>query len=298
MKNRQRAKLDSYQRITDFNSKNAANLATIQEYALERQTFDTNVEAIKNGGVVQVTSSVPLSDTAADLKEKMVQLVYSFILRGSVKAKQAGDITLGEQLGRTLSYIRSTTKTESISRSKSLRDLLNDNLGILTNISITDISNINQAITAYDSAKDKPVETRQQKKASGTDILPTAFAAADEAVDNMHSLIRSYFITDNPVLVDEFELAMNVIDTGIRHTSCNITVMADESGNALPGITLTDTSNGKTYISDDEGMIHIATHKSGHFNFTITATGRQTVSLGVDIKRGTQNDFSVRLKLG
>jgi hypothetical protein len=46
MTNSQRAKLDSYNRVKDFNTKYATQIATIPEYALEKTAFEDAVESI------------------------------------------------------------------------------------------------------------------------------------------------------------------------------------------------------------------------------------------------------------
>jgi hypothetical protein len=297
MINRQRAKYDAYQRVADFNQNNSADTATIVEYAAEQLVLTDSIAHILNAGVIQQLTSTPDTETATDSKGELALTINQFTLRGMVKARQLGNTTLSAQLDQPVTYVSKATKSEAIHRATSLRNLLNDNLGTLTNISAADIATMDTAIAAYDNLKNQPIETRQTKKSSGTDVLPAAFAAADVAIANMYALLRSYFLSSKPALVDEFSLAMEIIDTGIRHNVSEFTILADETGNTLAGATLTDAGNNNNYTADENGLVHIDKHQSGHFNFTISASGRQTVSFGADIKKGTLSSFTVRLKL-
>jgi len=90
-------------------------------------------------------------------------------------------------------------------------------------------------------------------------------------------------------------LAKQILNTGIRHTSVDFTV-TDEFGNIISKSTAKDMKNGKVYGADDEGNISVPKHKAGHFHFTISAAGYADIDLGVDVKQGMSNEFSVKMK--
>jgi len=296
MNNRQRAKLDSYNRITNFNTTNQTDIATIAEYALEKGAFDNALASINNAAGTQAMltgSKITPVDTA---KEQMASAVIKLALRGMVKAKQMGEIELANELNEPLTFIMAATKTLAIQRARNLRNVMNDRLFVLTNITSNDIATVDATIASYNDLKDQPIEARQHKKATGTDILPAAYNAADEAVSNMYSLLQSYFSESKPELVNEFSLAMEIIGTGLRHNTVDFIILADETGNTLANAIVTDESNGKSYTTDNDGLAHVGKHRSGNYSFSITATGRQTINFSADIHRGTNNAYTVRLK--
>jgi hypothetical protein len=172
---------------------------------------------------------------------------------------------------------------------------MNDNLTVLTNIQPEDIMAIDTAINAYTGIMNKPVIGIQQRKSQGTDVLPALFKQADKLLDHMFRLVKSYFFRTKPAMVNEMALAMQIINTGIRHTLVNITILAAEDNAALEDATALDNSNGKTYESDHTGLVHIDRHESGHNTFTLSAPGRQVVTVGMDIKRATDNALTVKL---
>jgi hypothetical protein len=295
MKNLERSKLDSYDRIGLFNLKHATELATIPDYPGEKMKFDTIVASIIGAGLVQEDDTSGNTKTSAFTKNAMALMVIKFAKRGVVKARNANNLVLAEELDQPITYILKATKTEAVQRAKDMRNAMNSNLTILTNITAANITLIDNAITAYDSVKDNPTVAKQIKKAQGTMVLSPNYALADVAVENMYNLVWSYFEDIKPTIVDELNLARQILNTGIRHTAVIIHV-TDEAGKIIPPATVKDLTNSKDYISDDKSNeIHIAKHKHGHFHFVISAPGYVEVNLGLDVKQGMSNEFTVKL---
>jgi len=63
----------------------------------------------------------------------------------------------------------------------------------------------------------------------------------------------------------------------------------------LPAQLVVDNNNDNNYNTDEEGNVHIANHRSGHYTFTVSASGKQTVVFAADIQRGSANMFTVKL---
>lgn len=298
MNNVQRAKLDSYGRVVDFETKFATELTTIDEYAEEQTIFDTSYGKIK-AAVMNQQAKAGASNEAVELAKKaMASVTIKYALRGKVKAKQIGNTTVANKLDIAESTILRATKTEAVEIAAEIKTVLNDNIAALTNITAGNITEIGGKITAYDEMKDDPIESVQTKKATGTDILPEEFDKADEANENKLGLVQSYFGESNPTMVDEMELALKIINTGIRHTPVDIKVVADESGLPIVGASVTDYSTNKTYVADDDGIVHIGTHRAGKLKFAAVAAGRVKVSIDATVVRGTDNNFTIRMVAG
>ena len=295
MNNLERAKLDSYDRIGQFNLKHTSDLATITDYAGEKTKFDTLVAAIIAAGLVQEDDASGNTKTSVFTKKAMAQVVIKFAKRGVVKARNANNLVLAEELDQPITYIMKATKTEAVQRAKDMRNAMNNNLITLTNITAANITQIDSAITAYDNVKDNPTIARQIKKAQGTLVLPPNYALTDVVVENMFNLVYSYFDDVKPAMVDELSLARQILNTGIRHTSVMVKVV-DEAGKIIPPASIKDVSNGKIYTAEDKtDMVHVAKHKAGHFHFTISAPGYVEVDLEVDVKQGMSNEYTVKL---
>ncbi|HRH49449.1 MAG TPA: carboxypeptidase-like regulatory domain-containing protein [Panacibacter sp.] len=292
MDNEQRAKLDSYNRISDFNETYAADIATIEGYDLEKTAFDGAVEIINKAGQAQAAKTGASKPAVSTEKAAMAETVSKYSMRGMVKARQTGNLTLASELDEPESYILFAPKTIAVQRAKELRDLMNDNLVTLTTITAANITEMTDAINAYDKIKDEPIESIQTKKVKGTDVLPPQFTIADGAITNMLALTVSYFGKDSEI-ARAFKKAMENINTGIRHTSILFTIV-DAANAPVTDATVAEV-DGKSYATDEDGEVLIDSHRNGTFHFEISAPGKQTVKLSAKIKRGEENDFTVKL---
>jgi hypothetical protein len=296
MNNTQRSKLDSDDRINEFNIKYANELASVPGYAGEQAKFETNVTEIKKSAAAQ--EQVPKGNkTASELaKALMSDLVIKYSLRAAVKARVTGNSALAKQLEVPYSYIYRAPKTTALQRAKNTRDAINNNLTLFTDVTPANIAEIDNSITTYETIKDSPTQATQTKKATGTDPLPDYFKHAGEALDNMYDLVLSYFSDTNPVMVNEMTLARQILNTGIRTTGVTFKTIADENNEIILNASVTDMSNDKVYTANDYGLIHIDKHRAGHFRFTVEAPDRIKVDFSAGIKQGMNNEFNINLQ--
>ena len=172
MNNIQRAKLDTCNRVKEYNTKYATNLATITEYATEKTAFDNAYTIINNATQVQARTTGATTDAVEKAKQTMVNTTVKFALRAAVKAKQLGNLTLANHLNHPITYFSNATKTLAVQRAKEIKQQLTNNLATLTNITAANITDITNAINNYDTIKDSPILDNQAKTASGTNALP------------------------------------------------------------------------------------------------------------------------------
>jgi hypothetical protein len=284
MTNTQRAKLDTSNRVVFYNSKYAAELAAIEEYANEQSAFKAALTIINNAAQVQSGTAGTSKDAADATKETMAKLVTKYALRGLVKAKQLGNLTLANHLDHPVTYISQAPKTLAVQRANDITAQMNTNMATLTNITAANITEITTAIAMYDAAKDHPIIDKQDKAASGTNALPNAFGAAFKAIDNMFDLISSYFADTNKPMVDEFALAKQIINTGIHHTGVTGTVT--KNGLPVKDATIHIAGNSKTATTDMDGHYTISKIKTGDYTIEAKNEAGNTQSKTVHITKG------------
>jgi hypothetical protein len=284
MTNTQRAKLDTCNRVSFFNSKHDKDLATIAEYADEQKAFTAAVDIINNAAQVQSGTAGTSKESADAAKETMAKLAIKFALRGLVKAKQLGNLTLANHLDHPITYITKAPKTLAVQRTKDISDQMANNLATLTNITAANITEINSAIALYDAVKDHPIIDVQDKAASGTNPLPAAFVAAFKAIDNMFDLVSSYFADTNKIMVDELALAKQIINTGIHHTG--FTGIVTKAGTPVKDATIHIAGSSKTATTDMDGHYTIAKIKTGDYTIEAKNEAGETQSKTVHITKG------------
>lgn len=284
MNNTQRAKLDSCNRVQDFNTRNATALATIPEYALEQANFEAALAIINEASQVQAAAEGTTSDATKNAKETMGNTVNKYALRATVKARQLNNITLVNNLNRPVTYFTQAPKVLAVQRANDIKTHISNNLIALTNITAANITEMEAAINAYDEIKDDPTIDVQTRKATGTNPLPAAFAQATLAIDNMHDLVTSYFATTNQQMVDELTLAKQILNTGIFQTGAE--GLVSKNGTPVAGATVTLLGTNKTATTDSKGYYIIAKIKVGEYTLEVkTSTGETSIKT-VYINRG------------
>lgn len=280
----QRSKLDACNRVADFNARHEAPLSTIAEYAAEQKVFNGALSNIDAAAQVQSSAKGTITDTVQLARDTMANTVIKYALRGVVKARQANNLVLANQLNQPFSYISKTSKILAIQRSNEILQRIKDNAATLTNITTANMEEIDNAIKAFDAVKDKPTIETQTRAATGTnpitDLLPIAFAA----IDNMQNLIVSYFADSNKALVDEFVLARTLITNGVRHTG--IEGIVTKAGNAIAGATI-NIGTDKTAVTGHDGHYIIAKLKPGNYTIEAVTPAGDKQAKNIYITRGS-----------
>lgn len=287
MNNSQRAKLEALTRVEAFLNENADKIKIIDEYADEKNDFNTQLDLARKAAQVQSTTTAATHDEVQIKKETMAAIVIRYALRGVVKANRNGDTTLANHLNHTENYIVKATKLLAVQRATDIKDYLQNNLTALTNIKQENIDEMVKAIHDYDIAKDKPVADIQARTASGTNPLPSALTNAFEKVDAIENLLHSYFPNDKEFL-DKFALARAIIITGIHHTGVTGTVKKNNAPLAGASVSLVNTK--KVAITDANGHYTIAKVKTGDYTIEASTQGGDSASKTVHITKG---DFEI-----
>lgn len=284
MNNNQRARLDACNRVKDYTTRHAADLATIPEMAAELVIFNNYLSIIKNAAQTQTTPSGAANDTVAIAKLLMTTTVIKFALRASVKAKQLGNVELYNKLNHPATYILQAPKTLALSRANELKQEMNDNLATLTNIVAANMTDMTNAIKGYNDIKDNPRNNIETKAATGTDVLPAAFTAIFSSIDNIFDLVYSYYYDSKKSLVDELALNRQIINTGVRHSGIEGYVY--ENGAPSIGVIVMIDGTNKSGVTDINGHYSIIKVKTGDYFIRAKNTGNVFKTEKRHISRG------------
>ena len=284
MTNLQRDKKDSCNRVDAFNTTNATLLSPIAEYAAQQTIFANALLGINTAVQLQQTAAKVKASQVEVLKLGMGKTVIKYAERAAVLADENGDTDLAKSLTKPITYISKATKTNAVARATDIRDLLNNNLKTLTNITAANITEIDDAIAAYVAKKDKPTINKQARKAAGTNPLPSLFKTAFKAIDAMYKLVDSYFSDTNQPLVDELALAKKIIRTGIHHTGVQGVVR--KNGVIVPAAFINIIATTKFATTDLNGAYSIIKVRAKTYIIQAKNDAGDTDSKTVTLKRG------------
>ena len=289
--------LDSLHRMQEVYHQNQVAMDLVDGNPAEKLILDQAVTLIEQAVMVQENPSGGESEASLAAKKEMTKIVIKYCLKAAVRARRAGNHVLAQKLHITATDIMRAAKAIAVQMANAAKKNLNDNLVTLTNIHAADIIVIGLKITAYNDIKDDPTVARQTKKADGTDVIPKQLLIANAAKQNIVDYTKSDYSDSNPNLVEKVVLASQIITTGIEHTEIDFIALKDENGQTIEQFSVLDNSTGKTHVPDNFLRLHIPTHKSGHFHFTISAAGRIPVDFGTTIHQSQHYNFTIRLKL-
>ncbi len=301
----QRREHDSIKRIiaTSTSATNAPKLteALVPGFPAELAKL-IDVEAlISLAGQKQATDTSGAVPDNISSKYIMSKLAVKYSLRGAIKARNAGNHKLAEQLAHRINYIFKAAKGLAVQRATDMCDTLNNNLSICNNVTTADILLINDAITNFKAIESEPTLLIEEKKAEGTDKLILLFKESSGIIENMYDLVYSYYFEDDTALVDEFQLAMQIIKTGVHHTGLNSTCIdANPPVNAissfLMNVLIKIIEIDRTTKTDINGLGQIVKFKPGTYHVEFSLTSFVTQTLIIQFKRGRMLDLQIEMK--
>ncbi len=290
-------KIDSYDRENVVYDRHATLFNSENEVSDQKVLVDTAYGEIQQIALIQGEEGDGLVEDKLEKKAEMAKLVIKFALRGKVKAKALGMTTLWKGLDKVVTYISKASDEAALLRAKNLRKLMNDNLTVLTNITTGNITTIDDAIAAFQAAKPMPQDHVEYRKTYGTDPLAAKIKEMDELVEALYDLLVSYFGETDSEAVAEFRQAMQIINTGVRHTSVVVTFLAFEDNSVIGTGVLKSLDYEKSARTDSEGVAAIVKIKPGKDKkFSAEASGRITALFTLHVKSGKENLKTVVLK--
>jgi hypothetical protein len=303
MNNLQRAKHDSIKRMLASSDDNAAKLTDllVPGFQTEKTKLIAKEKQIDDAGKKQALDISGAVDNNLQAKKVMARLAVKFGLRGAVSARNAGNHLLAEQLGHYVNYVLKAPKGVAAQRAGDIADALENNLSVCVNVTQPDVDSIKAAIIAFKAIETDPVSLIEEKKAAGTDLLPGLFKEADVIIENMYNLVYSYYAETDPALVNEFYLAMQIIDTGMHHTGLmalcvNADPLPEDITNALEKVEVKIVELNLIAHSDIMGLAGFVKVKPGIYHVTFSLEGFITKTIIIQFIRGRTKEIEVELQ--
>jgi hypothetical protein len=282
------------QRVVQFCFDHNGVLILITEYAAEKLNLDNEMAAIAQVIINQGLNILPIAGDKMVDKDTLAFIVNKYALRAAVKAHQLGKFALEAALSKPLTYISRAEDLEAITRAKAQIKLMNDNIGILTNILPANIIEMNTELTDFTDIVNSPKQAIQVKKATGTDQIGPLLDEIDIPSHNIGKLVHSY----NPELADEFDQVSKVGAAGGIHHIRIIVVYTDfVTGVHLPKVE-GSLSNGVdpaiVKFSTKTGGLRDKDVPNGNYTLTSTLPGYQ---VDVQPNIGIETDKIVHLEI-
>jgi hypothetical protein len=293
MRSRQKLHYEASKRVNEYYTLHENEFNAIAELKEEKIILDKEIEQIEDAAAIQASDISGEAVIKEEKKMQMINTVLRYALRGKVKAIRNGKKGLAEELDHPISYYDLSDTETCASRATATKDAIKNNLNILTNITIENVEEMQKTITEYRSVMVDPQVKKQTKKVKGTDTIEPFINASIETIENIGSLIHSYF--PNSEISKEFDAISKVGNDNTRHN--HLILFAEDSDTQEPITTAkaTNLKTNKTITADQEGQIIFNTVRNGKQHFRIEAPGYTTQEIFINVRRGTTTEQEIDL---
>ena len=198
----------------------------------------------------------------------MIEIVFKFMLRSAVQASELELPELEISLDHPITYFTATDDDTAAVRCEAIKQIMKTKLTTLTCLTAGDITDMEDAILAYNNSNKKPKEAIDNRKTKGTDEILILLNAADPTKNNIGKVFHSYL----PDAADLFDKAAFIgKSTGIRHTSIALQILDSLANMPLKGVKITATNGTDTFekLTTAKGWIRLYSLPNALWNITI-----------------------------
>ncbi len=293
---REIARMEAGERTFSYNNvtENATQLATIEDFPVVAKGISDTLKELKSASTTQSKDISGIAPSKQLLREMMGDTILISSQRAVVSATLAKNTELADEVDHGLTYYIQGKASLGESRATAIVNLIELNLGIFVTVLPADVLIMRNSIAAFVAKKDKPTTEKQAKKVAGTDLVPALLDTLDGFINLEGNLIHSYFPKSK--LADGFDLTSKLIILGGRHNPADIHIEHAGDGKPIVGAKVTKVKNVKLFaISDEDGLAHFDTCRSGKQQFMIEALGYVSQTVTVIVKRGISVELVVKM---
>jgi len=292
-------KSDAINRIVDENDTNTDIIKTLPDFMNEKNLLLTIQGRINSTQVLKTLPKDADGNTILTSKSYLGTVLSECLYRGSVSAYQSKQPELADTLDKSYSAIIHGSKDQIIFRAETLKELLNANLTVLTNVTPADITKIDGAITGMIDVKDLPHTIIIERKALITDPLKVCYK---DGMDCLHRIIK--LVKGNPTLFTTEQTEKYVLKAKVEKpvaipTPLVMTVRNSVTNEVIENVKAVRTSSKAakkpTFVSDDNGLISFKTHQAGKFSYQFSLSGFKNQTVKFIVQRHKSNTVEVLL---
>ena len=197
----------------------------------------------------------------------MIIIVTHFWQIAQIKAHSVNATDLIAALNLPKTYLKKADDDVVGVRAEEIKNIIKNNLTILTNILPADITEMEEAIAYYALLEPAPKDAIDYRKVKGTDPIPDLLDKAEIPRDYLGKI----FHTSLPEYIVQYEKAIKIGQpANQRHISAIITYFDAETGTPMRNVIATFTHSDEVYTKKST--------KKGNARFTSLPTGNYSLT--------------------
>ena len=270
-----------------------SELTTNTQYPPLKAAFDGKMNEIEKAKQKQFDQVAPITGDKAELREKLIDTVYPLSATAMVQATNLGETALVLALDHTVYYFSKASDEELVGRATDITAVMAANLGILTDITAGDITDMETAIADFDAVREKPQSEIKKKKAEGTDPIPGLLDEIDAVKHTIGKLMEAAFPGLYPTWKTEIKVGTPI---GVRSTRLVVQYFDGSSDSELKGVkaTITNGTITEEKLSTKKGFVRFYSLDGG--TYLLTSELKNYVT-DVKTKVGIDEDYITRMEV-
>lgn len=296
MNHNQIEKNNMYEKLRVFFSKpgNSAIWATFTRLVSEIANFMSLTDTLKEYIQKHLAETHGLTQTKNEAFMAMVNMVVAKAHIAYVWALDCANEELAHIFDVQKSKFLGIAETKALALVKNVRDALNANIGSMESVQLTadDVKALDAAIAAYQSTLGT-TGAAQSHKTEATQSIDGLIHAIDKSLLIIEKLLVSKYSASHANMVNEYLLNSSIDKLPTHHNGVSICVTDAITGAGIANATF--ALDGKTTVTDAEGLAEIIKVKPGTYYATILATTYASQSVKVVIERGKTVELEVKL---
>jgi hypothetical protein len=278
------AHYNALDRGRNYMDKYDAQLVTILLYPASKTSYDHNMTDFENAILAQTVETGMVAEDKDVIKLITGRtIITKFAHRGCVQAHQLGLNQLEKGLKFPLSYITGAADKTALARAEDMKQLMKDNMGDLTVITLADITEMELAISKLDEVINLPKTKIEEKKSKGTDQFLPIIQKLTIDVDMIGKLIKSYL----PGLVTGWVNTTKIGEIARRHTSIVVKFVDSVTGVPVVNVKVTFTKGEQILVkkSTKKGYVRVLSMEVGTWDMKAENSMYNTVTIpniGID----------------
>lgn len=300
MNSKQDSRFKMYLTVRIFLLSNPAILAKLPNSAEFMAALDAAIDQILSTSEQNHYSTKGVTDNKKQLRDNLTTLTVDNSAKMQAYGRYLHDTVLLAETKFTSSALRKIPALELVDISNGLYNRIQSNIDKVTsyNLTVDTQTNFRLAIDAFTESIPQPRQS-QLKSRENTLLETQGFAAADEALSNIDTLVEIVKLTE-PTFYAGYKNARKIVEQGSGSLQVQGYITEAENQKPIPLATVTFRLNGKSEVvlekeTAAKGGFMIKSLPEGIYDVTVTKVGFKPKTITTAVRWDELSNLDVEL---
>lgn len=296
MNAKQEAKVNMYRAVEKHCDDNAAIIATVPAFESTFTNFKTLIADLLGFIKDEDLVTTGITTSKSDAKKNLCTLTGDLAAQVFAFATSTADVKLQSEVDFSVSDLLKTKDDQLGPRCQNIHDRANGNIVALTpfGVTVSSLSDVQSAITLYESKVPGPRNATAQKKTIRQNIK-NKIKEIDNLLTKQLDKTVVAFKSSGSDFYNTYKNNRIILDPGVTVTQLSGTVTSTVDGSGIAAKIIVENTDAK-FESNASGSYSAKPVTAGKTNVNVTATGFAGKTIkDVEIKLGRNNILNITM---